>query len=468
MKKTVWASYFDGVQLKTPGESYRSIINFFAPEVVTALVAYAVIPLIDSAFISCLADAQVYATLSITKSLMHCITKLAEGVSVGAMVVCGIAHGQEDAAAVGRAWGTVCAATILLGLSIASAIACMPAALMSFMHVPQALHGVAIPFLRMRAISIFLMFVFFAMIGLLRGLKRNAIATHCMIVGTVVFVVTDYLCIFGCCGIPCLSFVGSAVASIVQYLSMIGVVIKYLYDDPRLYAYGAMVRWVGWREVWGLFCLSVPVMVDKVVLAAAKVFLLRCLAPMGGIALSSFGVISDLEMLMFVPAIAYAQVVTGLVSNEVGARDLIGIKYTIKKVLLLAVASALLMLLVTSWFAEVLIGFFDTQHIFSYFAVPAFRWISILALCDVVQVVLSAALRGCAQTQTVLRVRLCTLLLFCFPIAYGASLVAFQSDFVRFMTIYGSFYISNGCMALLYVIWLRSERWTQAIVGEWE
>lgn len=464
MKKTVWTSYLDGVQFKTPGESYRSIINFFAPEVVTALVAYALIPLIDGAFISCLPHSEAYATLSITKSLMHCITKLAEGVSVGAMVMCGIAHGQDDPSAVGRAWGTVTALTLLLGFSIALFIACMPGYIMSCMRVPLPLRVVAIPFLRIRAISVFLMFIFFSMIGLLRGLKRNKIATHCMIVGTLVFVIADYLFIFGRCGMPQLAFSGSAVASILQYISMIFVVLRYLYDDPRLYAYLCMVQWVGWHALWRLFMLSVPVMIDKVLLAVAKVFLLRCIAPMGGAALSSFGVIGDIEMLMFVPAIAYAQVVTGLVSNEVGARDIIGIKYTIKKVLLLAITSALIMLVITSWFAESLIGFFDAQCIFRYFAIPAFRWISLLALFDVVQVVLSAALRGCAQMQTVLRVRAFTLLFFCFPIAYAASLVAFKSDFVRFMTIYGSFYISNGFMALWYIIWLRSERWSQEIV----
>lgn len=464
MKKTMWASCREGLRFKTPGESYASIIQFFAPEVVTAFVTCALIPLIDGRFIAQISHTEAYATLSVTNSLMHCIMKLADGISVGTMVLCGIAHGKEDAAAVGRSWGTALTLAIVIGAAFALVLGLFPESIFYCLRTPCELLEYGIPFLRLRAVSVFLMFIFFCFMGLLRGVKRNAIATQCVIVGTLTFIVSDYLFIFGKCGFPQLGFAGSAAASIVQYSAMIIIAFKYMRSDVQLRSYASQLRWSSWHAVQRLFTLSLPVMLDKGLLSVGKIFLLWCIAPMGKVAMSSFGAIRDLEMFMFVPAIAYAHVITGLVSNEVGAGDIIGIKYTIKKVLLLALLSAAIILAGGWWYADYLINFFDQQHRFREFAIPAFRIISLLAICDVIQVVLSAALRGCAQTKVVLRVRLLTLLLFCFPVAYAASWFPFQSDFVRFITIYGSFYINNGLMALWYIAWLRSDRWGYAPV----
>ncbi len=77
-------------------------------------------------------------------------------------------------------------------------------------------------------------------------------------------------------------------------------------------------------------------MIDKATLALAKMWLSVRIAPMGKIALASFTAIKDMEQLAFVPAIACAQVITFLVSNDFGKKKLGWIYSNITKIVLIA------------------------------------------------------------------------------------------------------------------------------------
>jgi MATE family multidrug resistance protein len=459
MKKTLWASYLEGLGKSTPGESYAGILHYFWPECVTALVTYCLVSLVDAQFIACMASTMAYATVSLTNTVLHCVVKIGEGLSVGTMVLCGIAHGRDHPDEVGKAAGAAILVTSIIGALIASFLFFKAGFIYRLLGAPEELVTLGIPFLRLRAVSIFLMFLFVALTGFLRGIKQNDIAMRCYVLGTFVFIICDYVLIFGKCGFPQLCLQGSAWASIIQYTVMITSAFYYIWCHPKMALYATAWSARSLTSMVRVCALSLPVMCDKAVFAIAKLVLVRAIAPMGAIALSSFGVIRDIEMFVFVPAIAYAQVVTFLVSNEMGAGDIEGVKYTIKKVLLLALSSVIFLLLICVWNAEYIISCFDVRHTFSVLAVPAFRILSILVICDVAQVILSGALRGVAQMGIVLRVRAGTLLLFCIPVAYILSRIVFQSDLIKFITIYSSFYIGNGFMVLCYVYWLRTERW---------
>lgn len=461
MKKTLWESYISGLERQTPGESYKSILRYFLPECITALLTYSLITLFDARCIAQLGSPCIYATMSISQTLLHCITKIAEGISVGTMVMCGIAHGRGDAEELGRSIGSALVVTLMLGGCIALILGCYPSAIYIWLGTSQEIITTGVPYLQIRAIGVFLMFIFCAMTGLLRGLKRNSIPTRCHVLGTTVFIISDYLLVLGKCGFPQLCLIGSALACVLQYSVMIAYAGYYIASDPTVRHYVRAISLQSSATIYRIITLSWPVMCDKAVLAIAKLILAKSIAPMGEIALGSFGIIRDIEMFIFVPAIAFAQVVTFLVSNEIGMGDIEGVKYTIKKVLFLATSSVACILCLCVWQSNAIITWFDVHHHFSSLAIPAFRVISILVLCDVTQVILAGALRGIAQVRTVLQIRTLTLLFFCIPVAYIASHIVFYSDFVKFITIYSSFYVGNGIMAVWYIYLLRIDRWKQ-------
>jgi MATE family multidrug resistance protein len=459
MKKTLWASYLSGLERETPGETYQSIWHYFFPELITALLLYSLVSLVDSCCIAKLGCAYSYATLNIGKALLHCIIKIAEGISVGTMVLCGIAHGRGDIKAVGRSIGSSWLITFILGGGIATLLGLFPHLIYQLLGAPHKIALIGIPYLRVRSLSIFCLFVFCTLAGLLRGVKKNIITMQCHIIGISIFIIADYVLVLGNFGFPRLGILGSAYAFLLYYSTMICYAGYSILTDPTLRAYFASVSFLSLPTLVTIVNLSWPVMCDKAILASAKWVISRAINPMGIVAINSFGAIYDIEMFIFVPAIAFAQVVTFLVSNQLGTGDLDGIKCTIKKVLFLAIACVSGILLLCIWGTPMLMGLLDRQHQFSMLAVPAFRIISLLVLCDVAQVILAGALRGMTQVRAVLKVRLFTLLFFCIPTAYLASHIMFYSNFVKFITIYSSFYIGNGIMVLWYVYLLRTGRW---------
>lgn len=458
MKKTLFHSYLDGIRQETPGETYQNLLRYFMPELITALLLYSFVTLVDAQFIAHLKSTAAYATMSVTNTLMHFITKVAEGLSVGIMVLCGYYHGQRDKEGFGRAFGASIIVTLLLGGVIACTMYCGAAAIYELLRTPEELIRLGVPVLRLRAVSVFLMFLFLAISGFFRGIKHNAVVMRCYVLGAISFVILDYCFIFGIAGFPGMGLVGSACASVVQYTIMTLAALWFLARSEDARAYRPYVTFS--KECVGSLCnMSWPVMCDKAIFAFGRIALVRFIAPMGKLALGTFGVIKDLEMLAFVPAIALAQVTTFVVSNQMGADDMTGVKCTVKKTIFLAILMVVTALFLFGYNAAYLIGLFDKENTFTAFATPAFRILSLLATFDIVQVILSSALRGMAQVRTVMWVRCMAFLCFTIPVGYIATLVAFHSDFVRFMTIYGAFYVGNGLMVLWYAYWFRTNRW---------
>jgi len=460
MKKALITSYLDGLRDRSKGASYTKIMRYFAPEMVSALVLYSLVVLIDARFIAHLKSTVLYATIGVTNTLIHFLTKIAEGISVGTMVLCGYHHGKGDSDAVQRAAVSSFIVTAVLGCIVGAVLYWCAGDIYRLLGIPEDIVIIGIPFLRMKAISIVLMFLFFSLSGFLRGIQQNYIPTRCLVFGSLVFVLCDYLLIFGKCGFPRLCLQGSAIASVVQYSCMLGTLAVAMARTDYIRQF--MTSWYrSWslRSAYRIGVLSWPVMCDKSVLAFAKMAIVRAIAPMGHVALSSFGVIKDIEMFAFVPAVAFAQVTTMLVSNHFGAGDIEAIRYTVKRTLILAVSMVMFILGICSWYAPVIVGWFDAHHVFTDFAVPALRIMSCVAVFDVLQVILSSALRGVAHMRVVLWVRIGMLVGVLIPATWLMSSIAFMNDFDTFIGVYSSFYFGNGLMALCYVYWFRSGRW---------
>lgn len=95
MKKNIVVSYLEGLQA-AHGQNYKKITAYFIPEFITAIVLYSLPILVDARFIACLQSTASYATLGMTNNLLHFIVKIAEGLSVGTIVMTGIFNGKKS------------------------------------------------------------------------------------------------------------------------------------------------------------------------------------------------------------------------------------------------------------------------------------------------------------------------------------------------------------------------------------
>lgn len=460
MKKGLINSYLDGIIDNERGESYTTILRYFFPEFITAFMLYSLPFWLDAYFIANLKSTCLYSTLGATNNLLHMLTKVGEALSIGSIIMTGRFNGRASYKDVGRTVRDSFWVSIVLGAVIAAGLYFgAPAIYRWYVPVEMIAHGV--PFMRLRAVGIFLMFIFMALIGFLRGVKNTQAPMAIFILGTVTFVITDFILIFGKFGCPSMGLQGSAIASIVQYAVMLGVVIIYILYNPCYRKYGiSLFSRLGSASYWKeLVVLSAPICLDKAAMALAYIWLCARVKSLGTCGVAAFCVVKDLERFALLPALALAQVVTFLVSNDMGEKNWDGIKSNIKKIVILACVLVGSVLLITSMFPHYFVRLFDSQGEFTTLASRVFPLLSGFVFFDLLQVVLSGALRGSANVYVVMLARVLVCSVYFVPASLFVAWLPIQDTAIKLVLLYGSYYIGNGIMSLVYIYYLRGESW---------
>ena len=460
MKKGLLTSYVAGITDTDHGEGYARLMRYFIPEFISAFLLYSLPFLIDSYFISQLGSTETYATLGATNNFIHFIMKVAESMSVGTVIMTGQFNGMHAYERAGRSLRDSFWVTVFVGFSCSVFLY----AAAYYIYVWYGLEGemlvLGVPFLKTRAIGLFFMFLSMAFIGFLRGIKNTKAPMMIFVIGSIIFVLFDYLLIFGNWGFPALGLQGSAIASIIQYAAFFLLAYGYVLYNPAYRKYQVNL----WRGVLDLsyirklLVLSWPIILDKATMSWALIWLCKMINPMGPAAIAAFCVVKDIERFAFLPAIAFAQVITFLASNDAGIHEWESIKSNIKKVCFLASIMVVILLLFFSLNPEPIIHFFDKKGEFTALAAHALPILSVLVSFDLVQLILSGALRGSGNVKVVMYVRLAICCGYFVPLSFLLSHLQVDVT-LKFILVYGSFYVGNAFMSIAYINRLRSEEW---------
>lgn len=461
MKKGLIASYWDGVTDTENGESYGKILRYFLPEFITALVLYSLLYLLDAYFIADLKSTSTYATLGITNTMIHFLVKLAEGISIGAVVLGGRFNGAGKFIYVGKTLTDAFWTAVLVGLVISGFLYFGAYWIYSFYGVPEDMIYLGVPFLQLRAIGIFFMFLYFAFVGFMRAIKNTKTPMKIFAFGAVVFLFFDYVLIFGKLGFPKMGLQGSATASVIQYgiMFFVAVLAVFLRKKNRKYAINLFVPFQSLSRFAELIKLSAPIVVDKSAIAFAYIWMGAMMADMGKVGLAAFSVVKDLERLALLPAVAFAQVITFLVSNDYGGQNWAGIKSNIKKIVFLGSMMVFAILIVLSLWPRFFVQFFDRNGDFTDLAAGVIPILSVLVFFDLLQLILSGSMRGASNVKTVMITRILVCGLYFVPCSYLLSKISFESLVLKFALLYGSFYVGNGLMSIVYIKRFRGQGW---------
>lgn len=454
--------------IHTSSVGLKKLFSYFLPELVTATLLYIGLEIIDFRFIACTNITSCNAALGVTNQLFHLITKIAEGFSVGMVIMCGQYNGAHQYHRTGKTVSDAFWATAVTGGAIALLLYLCAHGIYAFYEMPQEIIDLGVPFLRIRALGVFFSFVFFALIGFLRGVKNTKTPMFLFIIGAAVFLFFDYVLIFGKWGFPAMGLRGSAIATVLQYGVMLVGALIYVLSKPEHRKYGIkLFTSVKWSNIKDLIHLSWPVMIDKASFALCPIWLVKMLAIIAKtttpatshVLFDSFVVLRQMERVGILPAVAFAQVITFLVSNDYKIHNFTAIRKNIRKVLII---SALLVGFFTFMFCmqpRFFLHILGKEKAFNDFIAYSLPSIAILMFFDVLQLILAASLRGAADVQAVMWARMVITALFFFPLAYGITLIQTDNLLFKFILLYGSVHFSYAMMSLVYLIRLKSGNW---------
>ena len=257
---------------------------------------------------------------------------------------------------------------------------------------------IGVPFLRLKSIGVFLNFLLFAIIGFLRGCKNTKTPMFIFISGAISFIFFDFILIFGKLGLPSLGFLGSAWASIIQQIVMIILALYSVYKSLNYKRFQIKFYWPSYSVMVSIFNLSWPIIIDKAIMSICYIWLGKMISPMGTNMLATFNVIKNIDI----------------------------------------------------------IGCFDKTGSFTSQAAQVLPIISIFVFIDLIQLILSASLRGMSQVRLVMNTRLLFSFFFFLPTTYLINNFIFIEPILKFLLLFGTLYISSALMACLYVYKFRA------------
>lgn len=443
------------------GLSYPQILRYFYPECITALIIYFLPYCIDCLFICRLESTNLYAISGIVENFLTMFLKAAEGLSIGTVIVAGYYNGMQDYKKAGNAFVDAFWTVIGIGAMVSFGLYLTVSLVCSFNSFSPEMISQGIPYLQVKSLSIFFMFVYFALVGFLRAIKKPFVPMVVFAAGSAVFVTVDYILIFGAFGIPAMCLMGSAVASLIEYIFMSVVMGLYVFyaKDHQQYGISLWNTKIEFRRIFNLLWISIPVVLDKVSIAFAYAWLGSCMSALGPTSSAAFSCVKLMERFAFMPGIACAQVITFLVSNDVGRGRWNDIHANIKRVLVIAVLIVGAILLVGSMWPYWFVGFFDKRGEFGHLVATIFPALSVLILIDLLQLILSGALRGVGDVKTVMWTRICVIGFYFIPMTYVIKWFPFDTMVMNMMVTYGAFLLGNAIMSMVYVYRLRQDHW---------
>ncbi|MFH1644157.1 MAG: MATE family efflux transporter [bacterium] len=450
---------------KGKGDPTKKIIFYWLPELISTGILISVPPVLDSLIISHLKSTTIFGAFGMAASLLHTLTKLSESIPVAEMAIVGRHNGAQEYPKCGQDLGDTFWTTIFIGISQFLLIFFGASTIYSWLGVSDKMISIGTPYLILRSLGIFLVFVLMSFIGFMRGVKNTKIPMLINIVGMATFSFFDYSLVLGRFGFPQIGLTGSAIASIIQYVVMISIAVSYIHLNPdyKKYFYKLFFNYFNNKRVAQLLNLSWPIMIDKGSLAFAYIWLSKMIAPMGKYAIATYDIINKLERFAILPAAGFANVVIFLVSNRLGANDPDGAKANVKKIMVMTAGSVLVTLSILCYNSRFFVSFFDPKHKFTDFASTALTFISLFVVFDFVQLILAGALRGSGSVRSVMWVRFFSCFFFFLPLSYFLAHLPIESEVLKFIIIYGTFYINTGFMGLLFLKKIMSPNWKKDI-----
>lgn len=443
------------------GESYRAIIWYWLPELISATILVTLPVLLDNYLIGQLLSRSTYGALSNANTILHLLTKLAESIAVASITVIGSYNGSKEFKKAGAALGDTFWTTILLGFIPFIILFCFSTDIYIWLNVPQNMAVIGSPFLRLRAFGVFLSFLYLAFFGFMRGIKNTKTPMKIYLCGMSVFLLVDYMLVLGKWGMPQLGLMGSAIAHTCEYSLMVILAIIHIVTTPEYKKYFPVVFWRMFNRDGALRIVNMswPIMLDKASLAVSLIYLQQLLNPLGKNVIAAASLIKDLERLALLPGIAFATVLTFLVSNSVGAHNIPGARANIRKVLLLTIISIISLVLILCIKPSIFMNFFDPRNKFAPFAISVYPVIAWFIVLDFVQLIFAAALRGAGDVLFVMITRVCCCVLFFWPISSWFASFQLANHSTQFILTYSSIYLTTGLMGIIFFLRLRSNRW---------
>lgn len=441
----------------TQGPIVGSLLRLAIP-IVGANLLQTAYQLVDTFWVGRL-GAHAVAAVSLSFPVLFLLIAVGAGVAVAGSVMVSQLRGMQDQAGVDRVAGQ----TLVMMVSVA-----IPLTLIGYWATPAIMHTLgargnvlpaAVSYLRISFLSLVLLFLYFAVQSLMRGVGE--VRVPFVIVGSTVLLnlLLDPLFILGFGPIPALGVAGAALSTLfTQGLAAAAGIALLLSGRFDIHLRLRLLR--PHREtILELFRLGLPASIEQSTRALGLIVMAGLVATFGTVTVAAYGIGMRMLTFVIIPALGLSMATSTLVGQNMGAGKLDRAHAVARASAWLGFVSLTLIGVLGFLLARPLVAAFipgATQAI-----AEGSRFLRIIALSFGlvgVQQVLSGTFRGAGDTRSAMALALISLWLLRVPVALLLS----KATGLGQVGIWIAFPASNALGAAAALAWFLGGRWQHA------
>lgn len=399
----------------TRGSILKNLVLFALPMLAGRLLNTAY-NIVDTIYVGRIGHEAIGA-VSLSFTIIFVILSLAGGLTMGTTVLVSQYFGAKNREMVNR---VVTNSFVFIGL-FAGVLALVGMALspvlLRLLGAPESIYPLALGYMRIILAGIALMFGYFLIAAILRGIGDSKTPLKFMVVSTTLNIALDPLLIFGWGPFPQLGVRGAALATV--FSQGIAAVLGFWYllkREKYLQVSFAGFR-VDWAVIKDIVRLGLPSGIAQMVTALGGTVVMSTIASFGDVAVATYGIGSRADSLVFMLIQTFGMAASTMVGQNIGAGKDDRVKSTVRSALALVTGINVVMSAVYMLLPSVIIRIFTNDPLV---LAPTTQYIRIVSLGYVffgIMMMLNSAVRGAGAMVPAMIISVVNLWVFRVPLA---------------------------------------------------
>ena len=292
------------------GETRKSLLKLFMPLIaaMTLTMAYS---LVDSLWVGNLLGQEGMSALTASTAIVLFLNSISMGAGNGVTVMIAGLAGAGDKAKIRGAAATIMTVSLVVALAVSVFGELTARPLLMLMDTPASVLADAVSYLQLYLTGNIALFLYMQFTSIFRAFGDSAFQMKGMFMTVIVNAVLDPVLIHF------LGFDGVAIATVISEMMCL-IYAAFYYKGRRFFVFNFHA--ITLQDAKTMCSLCIPTTVQAVMPAISSAIMIALVNPYGVVALAGYGVVRNLELIMFMPTTAMAMAVTTITGYCHGAQ----------------------------------------------------------------------------------------------------------------------------------------------------
>lgn len=341
----------------TRGPIGRQLLLFALPLLGASLIQQ-LYNTVDLLFVGNLLGTNATAAVGASSLLTNCIVGFFTGLSIGTGVIIAQAAGEQNRGKIHKAVHTAMGLSLAGGVIMTLLGLLLSRRILVWMNTPGEILEEGLLYIRIYLLSMIPLFVYNMNAGIIRARGDSRTPMLIQLLGAAVHVVLDAVCM----GFLDMGVDGAAGATVLSQLIAAGCSVVYLARRKDEYRLSLKEMKIDRRILAGILNLGIPAGLQNMVITISNIFVQTAINGLGVGVIAAFTAYFKVELLIYLPIMAFGQAATTFVGQNLGAGEKGRLKKGVNVCIAMGIVFAVAMAAILLLMGDVVFGLFNSDR----------------------------------------------------------------------------------------------------------